>query len=683
MTGPFEILFFRSAARHARAGGRPVSTTDAAAQAAVTARHTEWGNGMLSRRQLEILLELCENSGRYMTAPYFAQKQQVSLRTIQSDIRAIKDELAKSSCVEFQSASPKGSRITVKDPTEFIALKENLYQQFSNTSLNYQNERISQILLLLLKQHRSISYYDVENTIFVSRSTLLNDLKRVESILQKYHLEMLRGSNKLVIDGSEIDKRRCICEENLMVTNAASIIAGQENYDPMRRIKDILVEIFVSFKHNVSEVELNNMIVQLYVALQRIENWFFISPEELEITQDLTREREISRAVFSRISDDFHVRVPDTEVDYFALYMLGRSNFVSQSVISQEVDDLVLEALREIRSAFNIDLTNDVNLRIALELHCTPMLVRVRYDMQMKNHLVYYIRQTFPQGFDIATFFASVLQKRLHKKIQDEEIAFIAIHLYKALTDLQNSTGTRRVLVISSLRRSENILIRQTLYKWFSDQIAELFFLPPSDMNESYLERYDTFLTTEKGKYYDMGLAFYINPFPDRHDYLNLKLAMDGFESINDILQIFHQDLFMVFPEDQQRDDILRALCEKSSQYYQLEDLHDAVLKREALGSTLFSNHIAAPHPLSPVSSDTFISIGVIPQAVEWDGEGNKVHLVMLVSVGKNNAKAFQIWNYLSKIFMERRFVPQLLANPTYENFLKLLKDTISQDFSQ
>ena len=404
---------------------------------------------------------------------------------------------------------------------------------------------------------------------------------------------------------------------------------------------------------------------------------------DMEITQDLTREREISRAVFSRISDDFHVRVPDTEVDYFALYMLGRSNFVSQSVISQEVDDLVLEALREIRSAFNIDLTNDVNLRIALELHCTPMLVRVRYDMQMKNHLVYYIRQTFPQGFDIATFFASVLQKRLHKKIQDEEIAFIAIHLYKALTDLQNSTGTRRVLVISSLRRSENILIRQTLYKWFSDQIAELFFLPPSDMNESYLERYDTFLTTEKGKYYDMGLAFYINPFPDRHDYLNLKLAMDGFESINDILQIFHQDLFMVFPEDQQRDDILRALCEKSSQYYQLEDLHDAVLKREALGSTLFSNHIAAPHPLSPVSSDTFISIGVIPQAVEWDGEGNKVHLVMLVSVGKNNAKAFQIWNYLSKIFMERRFVPQLLANPTYENFLKLLKDTISQDFSQ
>ncbi|MDD5932557.1 MAG: BglG family transcription antiterminator [Oscillospiraceae bacterium] len=637
---------------------------------------------MFNRRQLEILLELCENPNSYITASYFAKKQQVSLRTIQSDIKAMKNELVEYPCVEFQSVTPKGSRIIIKDPEAFAPFKENLYQQFSNTSLNYQSERINHILLLLLEQHRSISYYDVENAVFVSRSTLLNDLKRVDTVLQKYHLEILRGSNKLMIDGSEINKRRCISEENLMITNPASAIPGQDNYDPMGKIKDILVETFVSFKHNVSEVDLNNMIVQLYVALRRMENWFFIAPADLNIEQDLHLEREMAEAVFARFSAAFHLRIPDSEIDYFALYLRGRGNFTSASVISKEVDDLVLDALRAIRSAFDIDLTNDVNLRIALELHCTPMIVRIKYDMQMKNHLVDYIRQTFPQGFDIATYFASFLQKKFHKKVQDEEIAFIAIHLYKALTDLQNSTGTRRVLIISSLRRSENILIRQTLYKWFSDQIAELFFLPPSEMNESYLDRYDTILTTEKGKYYDMGLAFYINPFPDQHDYLNLKLALDGFESINDILQLFHRDLFEVFRSEMSRDDILNTLCKKSSKHYNIEGLHGAILEREALGSTFFGNGIAAPHPIFAVSSDTFISIGISPQSLEWDDDGNKVNLVMLVSVGKNNAKAFQIWNYLSKIFVQRSFVPQLLLNPSYDNFLKLLKDTIAEDFN-
>ncbi len=638
---------------------------------------------MLSRRQLEILIELCENPNRYLTASHYAKKLQVSLRTIQSDIKAIKTELAEYPCVEFQSTPPKGSRLLIIDPDEFSVLKKTLYQQYSNTSMNYQSERINQIILLLLEQHRSISYYDVENTLFVSHSTLLNDLKRVDAALQKYNLDILRGSNNLVIDGSEIDKRRCISEGNLMIANAASLFAGNdENYGPMEKIKDILVETFVSFRHNVSEVELNNMIVFLHVALHRIENWFFISPNELQIDQDLHQEQELSKAVFARISDTFHIRVPDTEVDYFALYMKSRGNINSTSVISQEVDALVLDGLRAIRSAFNIDLTNDVNLRIALELHCAPLIVRIQYDMQMKSQLVSYIRQTYPQGFDIATYFASFLQSKFHKKIHDEEIAFIAIHLYKALTDLQNSTGTRRILVISSLRRSENILIRQTLYKWFSDQIAELFFLPPSEMNESYLERYDTFLTTEKGHYYETGLAFYINPFPSQNDYLNLKLAMDGFESINDILQIFHQDQFVVFQEPMNRDDILNALCETSSLHYGLEGLHEAVMKRESLGSTFFGNGIAAPHPISAVSSDTFISIGISPQPVEWDSEGNKVHLTMLVSVGKNNARAFQIWNYLSKLFAHQNFVSQLLLNPNFDNFLNLLKDTIAEELN-
>ena len=638
---------------------------------------------MLSRRQIEILLELCENSNTYMTAPYFAQKQQVSLRSIQGDVKAIKIELAQHPCMEFQSAPQKGSRVVIKDPEAFAAFKEDLYQQFGNTSLSNQSERVSKLLYLLLNQRRSISYYDVESTIFISHSTLLNDLKMVNEILQRYQLEMMRGSNRIMIDGSESNKRRCILEENLMVANAVSIMTGQDNDDLMRKIKDALVETFVSYKHTVSEVELNNMIVQLLVALQRMEQFFFVESSDFEVGPEADFELEMAQDIFKRLSTTFNRRIPESEINYFALYMRGRGNFSSADAISQEIDGLVLDALREIRNVFNIDLTNDVNFRIALGLHCTPMLVRLQYDMQMKNHLVDYIRQNYPQGFDIATFFASFLQKRFNKKMEDGEIAYVAIHIYKALTNLQNNTGTKRVLVITSLRRSENILIRQILYKWFGEQIAELFFLPPALMSGEYLDKYDTFLTTEKGEYYDRGLAVYINPFPDQHDYLNVKLAMDGFRSINDILQLFYREAFEVFRTDVSRDDVLNILCKKSGKFFDLPELKDAVWEREKLGSTFFGNGIAAPHPIFAVSSsDTFIAIGISPQPISWDGSGNKVNLVMLVNVSKNNSKAFQIWNYLSKIFAHREFVTQLLQDPSYEHFLKLLKDTIAENFT-
>ena len=63
-------------------------------------------------------------------------------------------------------------------------------------------------------------------------------------------------------------------------------------------------------------------------------------------------------------------------------------------------------------------------------------------------------------------------------------------------------------------------------------------------------------------------------------------------------------------------------------------------MEREHLGSTFFGNHIAAPHPIAAVSSDTFIAIGVSGQPVVWDSDQNTVHLIILISIGKNNAKA-------------------------------------------
>ena len=635
---------------------------------------------MFNQRQIEIVLELCENADNYMTASYFADKHQVSLRTVQNDIKLIKKELSTETALTFQSLAPKGSRITVNDPLDFTELKERLYQQFSNTAMNYQSERINQLIVLLLNQHRSISLYDIETSIYVSHNTLLNDLKRAEEVLQKYHRELMRSSNKVMVDGTEINKRLCRSEENLLVANSGAL-THTAGYDDKTRIKNILVETFVTFKHNISEVSLNNAILMVDISIQRMKNWFYIEPSDFRMDENCEFEQEISACIFKNIREKFHIQIPDAEIDYFAIYLKGQGNYTSTSVISQEMNDFILNALRDIRATFNIDLTDDLNLRISLALHCTSLIVRIQYDMQLKNHLVDYIRQTYPQGFDIAAYFASLLQEYSGKKVNDEEIAFIAIHLYKAIMELQSNTGTKKILVISSLRRSENILLRQTLYSWFPDQIAELYFVFPEKMDESYLERYDTFITTEKGRYYDMGLAIYISQFPDQQDYLNLKLAMDGFKNISDILEIFHQDQFVYFDKPGiAKQQIIDTLCQNASSAYNLKGLNEAVMERENMRSTFFGNGIAAPHPMSAVSSNTFVCVGISRDAVEWDVSHNKVHLILLVGIGKNNTKAFQLWNYLSKLFADRNLVKKLLMNPCYENFLKLLKYAISDN---
>ena len=238
---------------------------------------------MLNQRQLEIFLAMCEEAGQFITASRFSKLQSVSLRTIQNDLKAIRLYADEQDGIQFESVVPKGSRICVTDAEAFSSLRDDLLRQFSNTATSAQSERVGEIVRLLMKQHRAISMYDVETQIFVSRSTLFSDLKKVDVLLARYDLELMRSASKLFIDGTEINRRRCISEEKLMLDTASDTASGNGSSETIRQIKDILVRTFVEFKHTISEVSLNNAILYLYVALRRMEDWFFIEEQELQI----------------------------------------------------------------------------------------------------------------------------------------------------------------------------------------------------------------------------------------------------------------------------------------------------------------------------------------------------------------------------------------------------------------
>lgn len=81
---------------------------------------------MLSQRQIEILLEYCKHTGEFFTASHFAEQMDISLRTVQADMRAIRSELENETCMELVSKTSQGSCIIVKDQDEFSAYVNSL-----------------------------------------------------------------------------------------------------------------------------------------------------------------------------------------------------------------------------------------------------------------------------------------------------------------------------------------------------------------------------------------------------------------------------------------------------------------------------------------------------------------------------------------------------------------------------
>lgn len=633
---------------------------------------------MLNQRSIEILMELCDHSDEYLTGAYFAEKFNVSLRTIQGDMREIKNELKGENCVRLISQTSKGSRIEINDYDEFSVLMNSLYQQYAASSLNFSVSRINQMLFLLLHKHRPVTFFEMEERFFISSSTLRNDLKEIEEILQKYELELFHSKNKVMIHGLEMEKRICLLERNLYLAHMKDeqgiLYVDERQLD---RIKDVLTEAFVKYKYYVMDEDFSNIILFINILLHRIRDGFSIPAEELDCAEEMGKpEYEIASWVLRRLGQIFFLNSSDQEAMCFALYLKGKGNREDSSAISPEMNKFILDSLEAIRDKFGMDFTDDMNLRIALALHCMSLNARVKYNMQIKNDMSAYIRESFPVGYDLGIYLGHLLGKKYGKCVSEDEISLLAIHFYSNILEHKKRSGRKKMLIISTLKKSMTILLEQTLLKWFSDQVSTIYFVNPMNMKEDMLDQYEVFLTTEKGRFYEVGLAMYIDPFPTEKDYLNIKLNLDGFKSLESITALFNPKLFFL-AESAEKDEVLKTICDSGERYCEEDDLYEQVMERENIGSTFFSKGIAVPHPMYAVSSDTFMVVYISQKAVVWDTDNNMVNLIILVHVGKNNPQAFQIWDYFSKIFSDKTLIKKLLKNPTYEHFIGLIKEVL------
>ena len=355
---------------------------------------------------------------------------------------------------------------------------------------------------------------------------------------------------------------------------------------------------------------------------------------------------------------------------------MGKANKQEGDVISIETEKMVEQTIESIRDKFGIDLTGKLNLKIALTLHCMSLEARVKYNMQIKNDMLEYIRESFPIGYDLGTYMGHLLSQKYGKRIIDDEIALLAIHFYSYVLEDRQQQGKKKILIISTLKKSMTILLRQTLLKWFANEVAVVDIVNTMDMDEDILDKYDLFLTTEQGKYYEMGLAMYVNTFPQEKDYMNIKLNLDGFKDIDSVMALFNERLFFTV-SSAEKQDVLKKICESGAQYCEQENLLEEVMEREEIGSTFFTKGIAVPHPMQAVSSDTFLVVYLSEKPIVWDEDGNQVNLVVLVHVGKNNSQAFQIWDYFSKIFADRTLIKRVLKKPEYDHFIECIKGTL------
>lgn len=631
---------------------------------------------MLTKRQKEMIQEFERHSPSFLTADHFVEKFQVSMRTVQSDIKKIREHLATTRYAELISVASKGSQLIIKDYTAFQVNN----QQKEIISESNQSDRVRKLCVLLLNQKRPINRQKILDQLFIASSTLNMDLKEADKLLSNYQLSVERKRNSgIFISGNEYDKRKCLLKlGHLDIHQGQSNMETEESF--RQEIEMVLVSVLLKHHFHISETLFQNLIVHIEMAIKRMKSGFYIGSDEFGGITDFDSEMEVSTEIFQRLAERSYFKVSQEEILNLAIYIKGKSDYENDDYISEEVNTFILHALKEINEKFDIDFRQEIDLRISLALHLMPLLTRIEYNIQNENKLLDQIKQSFPLGFDIAAYMCMLLQNTIDKKIEEGEIAYLAIYFNQYLAKYNDISVKKRILIITSLKRSESILLRQRFATWFSNEITILTLVNTHEVGFLDIEDYDVIFTTEQTELTDKMGAILISFFPSEQEYSKIKLAIDGFNDKFEIVNLFDEALFR-YGHFTNKKEVLDKICSISVSKVgdKVFQLREAVELREEIGSSYFGNGIALPHPINPILAETFVSVILLKNELDWDSDGNKVHLVMLVAIEKNNAKVFQLWNYLAKIIQEKGFVDRVIKNPTFENFRENLSQLLDE----
>ena len=625
---------------------------------------------MLTKRQIEILLNLFSNLDAPVSLQVFTDQFHLSLRSIQTDIAEIKETIKEhglyiennKDCICMSITNQETANIFMNS----IIQDYNLNQFFED-----QSSRISYIISRLLDSNDYLKSADLADEMYISRSQISNDIKLAKNMLSSYHLTLIsKPYYGIKIIGKENDIRNYIIQEKLKIKNLVcdEITHSFSSHEHIDDINNIVIKILTHSHYIISDIALQNLILHIVTAVNRIKSGHLIHMDSLNISPVYAHVIEISKNILEKCADIYNFEFNDDEIFFLALNLYGKREFDKQEFITDEINNLVFLGLYKIKEIFGLDFTSNLNLRISLGLHILPLLTRINTNMQLRNIMTFNIKQKYTLAYDLASTFTNTIIPS-DKKILDDEIAYVALHFVNYI-DENSPQKKKRMLIISSLRRSETILLQNNILRNFPS-IKEVKIISKNSLSTTNVNNYNVICTTENDIFINNNKIQKISYFLNDTDIKKIELLLDGFNGPKDILDCFSEDLFY-YGDAPSKNAVIKWLYEMAyKQGLADEKLYHSIMNHENVTSTYFGNYLAIPHPEIFLSETSFISVAILPKPILWDDE--YVDIVFLVSIQKNNPNAFKLWSYLSFLISNNTTLEEIKKEPTFQNLSKVI----------
>lgn len=630
-----------------------------------------------------------------------AKKLNVSNKTIRNNLNDI-EEIVCNSGLKLIKTPGVGILLDGSDDIKLRFIDQIKDRIGKNVEPYSPEARKKYILKRLFMSYENITMQQVADELYVSRVTIYKDLEDVEKWLNDYNLKLLRKTNYgIEVVGQEESLRNAISgliasdkggdDTRDIIYSDYSGKIDQRTISKLRKLIDIdyaKIENIVNkaedkLKFKFTDEAFISLVIHVAISIKRLKESKYINlPKEILNGLKENDEYYVAKEIAEDIDRAFNIDLPDSEIGYILLHILGtkmqqsNSDEIDLNFEKQSNSDLAVIISKEIietsERALSMDLSHDKQFLNGLILHLRPTINRLKYGLTLRNPILNEIKEDYPDIYGVAWMTSVIFQKYLGVKIPEEEIGYLALHIGASVE--RNKSLVRALVVCTSGIGTSQLLVAR-LERCFKEiEIKDI--IPSSRLKERSMNDIDIVISTIPIKA-DKPIIN-ISPLLSQNDITRLEKLLNKVNekklSDSNILP-FDDEFIYIDAEYNSRDALIKDVCNKLMLKGCIDSNYmNSVIEREDVGSTEIGNGVAIPHGYPDYVIKSKLVVILLKKPINW---GNvKVDIVIMICISKNDFKI--LINQLRQIyknFDSAEFLNKLRCLKNKKDIKKLLEE--------
>lgn len=587
----------------------------------------------MNTRALSII-KILLNSVEPVSSLALSQEIGCSTKTIQNEIKEVNKELKNCEIVSIRGIGYK-----IEGNLDDIDIK--------NSDL-YDYDRVEYIIKKIINisstDKDTIKQEDLADSMYVSLSTVKNDLKEVKKILNEYNLKISsKHKQGICIEASEEDIIKFIINYSNKVDNSLSI-------------KDFL----------------NNNIIENLFSIKKI------------LLDTLNYENMI-------LTDNEFKNI----VNYISIYLsrnnTNQSDFIKEYIkkykskkekpISEDEQLLIRKAIKEfcrdLNIATSINLSHDKIFEECLFNHICNLYKRADLGINQYEITAGEIKLKYPFPFELGKIAKKTIEKNLNMEISEDEVENIALHIGGALEriDKRDEKKVYKTIIVCTSGVGTSMLIKSKLENIFKGKLEIIKVIPSYLIDYINVLDIDFVISTVEVNLENVNVIKVSPMLTDKE----IKLIEKYIETENvyidlDIQNLFSSELFFNDIKAETRSQVIDIMSKKLVEKGYIDDtMRQSYFERETIATTEIGNMVAIPHGAKGEVYENKVAIGILKEPISW--EVGKVRLVIMLALDKEKILDYE--EVFSKIYKRVDSIAKVISiceNKSYEKFIKLFK---------